>query len=126
MNQTGNEKKLNCASNESNYARHIFDYRDKDECLGATVSVVIPWFADKYEEGADWRALAWWVHDHLPYSELQFFPSLAAFNITWHERPKKEIYSYINPKGNLTKPGMAGCEDDHSEWYKDFPELKAH
>ena len=25
------------------------------------------------------------IHDHLPYSELQFFPELAAFNIGWHD-----------------------------------------
>ncbi len=56
VNQTGNEKKLNCASNESNYARHIFDYKD-DQGLGATVSIVIPWFADLYNNGK-WQRLA--------------------------------------------------------------------
>ena len=37
VNKTGNENKLNCASNESNYAGHIFDYKDKDNNIGATV-----------------------------------------------------------------------------------------
>ena len=42
-------------------------------------TIVMPWFADRYHVGADWRAIAWWIHDHLPYSELQFFPKLSAF-----------------------------------------------
>lgn len=128
LNQFCNENKLNCASNEKNYAAHIFDYRDADGSMGATVSVVIPWFADKFEDGADWRALAWWIHDHLPHCGLYFFPKLAAFNITWHETNKsKEIRSYVNPKGILTKPGMDNYEGEHSEWYRDlnFPEFKS-
>ncbi len=125
VNQTGNDKKLNCASNESNYASHIFDYRDKSNSIGATASIVIPWFADQYERGRDWQALAWWIHDNLPHCGLYFFPSLAAFNITWHESNKdKTIYSYINPKGCLTKPGMDNYSGDHSEHYEGFPRLK--
>lgn len=53
VNQTGNDKKLNCASNEANYAGHIFDHRDENGHIGATVSIVIPWFADRYENGGD-------------------------------------------------------------------------
>ena len=122
VNQAGNEKKLNCASNESNYAGHIFDYKDANGQMGATVSVVIPWFADKYENGSDWRSLAWWIHDHLPHCGLYFFPSLAAFNITWHESKKeKTVHSYIKPKGCLTKQGMVNYEGDHSDWYEGFP-----
>ncbi len=124
VNQTGNENKLRCASNEANYAGHIFDYRDGDGCKGATVSVVIPWFADRYEQGEDWRAMAWWIHDHLPYSDMCFFPKLAAFNISWHERPKREIYSFIDPKGFLVRERDEEGEKDHGEWYRDFPSLK--
>ena len=127
VNKMGNEKKLNCASNEANYASHIFDYKD-ELGIGATVSIVIPWFADRYQDGngMDWRALAWWIHDHLPHCGLYFFPKLAAFNITWHEVKKdKTIHSYINPKGCLTKPGMENYEGEHSNWYPDFPVLKS-
>ena len=85
VNDFGNRNKLNCASNENNYAAHIWDRRDVNGFMGATACIVVPWFADRYEAGADWRQLAWWIHDHLPYSELYFFPRLAAFNITWHE-----------------------------------------
>lgn len=124
VNKTGNDNKLNCASNESNYAGHIFDYKDAKGYMGVTVSVVIPWFADKYAKGEDWRSLAWWIHDHLPHCGLYFFPSLAAFNISWHEKNKeKTIYSYIKPKGCLTKPGMDNYDVDHREFYPRFPVL---
>ena len=123
VNQTGNDNGHKCASNESNFAGHIFDYLDVDGCKGATVSVVIPWFADRYEAGADWRSLAWWIHDHLPYSDLCFFPELAAFNISWNEQPKREIYSYIDPRGYLLRRGAPDADEPHGEWYDGFPEL---
>ncbi len=125
VNQTGNENKLNCASNESNYAAHIFDHKDSNGEMGATVSVVIPWFADHYENGQSWQDLAWWIHDHLPHCGLYFFPSLAAFNITWHETNKeKTINSYISPKGCLTKEGMSNYNVNHSKHYEYFPVFK--
>lgn len=118
LNDFGNRNKLNCASNDKDYAGHIWDRRDADGCIGATACIVIPWFADKYADGADWRTLAWWIHDHLPYAHLQFFPKLCAFNIQWHERPRRRIDSFIAPRGCLTKPGMENHAGDHSDWYK--------
>ncbi len=123
VNAFGNANGLNCAANEASRAGHIWDQRDADGCLGATACIVIPWFADRYAAGADWRVLAWWVHDHLPYSRLQFFPKLAALNIQWHERPIRRIDSFIAPKGCLTKPGRANHAADHGEWYRGFPAL---
>jgi hypothetical protein len=124
VNQFGNEHGYNCASNEKNYASHIWDRRDGNGFVGATACVVIPWFAERYEAGADWRSLAWWVHDHLPYSKLQFFPTLCAFNIQWHEKPKQRIDSFIAPRGTLTKPGMDNSAGSHSEFYEGFPQLQ--
>ncbi|WP_026987421.1 hypothetical protein [Fodinicurvata fenggangensis] len=123
VNEYGNRNGLNCGSNEANYVHHIWDRTDGDNCMGATACVVVPWFADRFEAGADWRALAWWVHDHLPYSTLYFFPKLAAFNIQWHERPLRRIDSYVTPKGCLTKPGMENHSVSHADWYEGFPEL---
>lgn len=124
INKFGNQNKLNCASNESNFAAHIWDKRDKNGCMGATACIAIPWFSDRYEQGvANWQSMAWFIHDNLPYSSLYFFPKLAAFNIRWHEQPERRIDSYIPPKGCLTKPGMANYDGDHSEYYKGFPEL---
>jgi hypothetical protein len=119
------KKGYTCASNEANYAAHIWDRRDSSGFMGATACIVVPWFADRYEAGADWRALAWWIHDHLPYSSLYFFPKLAAFNITWHEKPERRIDSYIEPRGCLTKPGDANHEGSHAEWYEGFPQNRA-
>lgn len=123
MNKFGNENGHNCASNEANYASHIWDRRDAQGRMGATACIVVPWFSDRYEAGEDWRATAWWLHDHLPYSSLYFFPTRAAFNITWREEPERRIDSYVVPKGCLTRPGMAGHEGDHSALYPGFPAL---
>lgn len=124
VNAYGNTHKLNCASNANNYARHIWDHRDADGCMGAMACIVVPWFADRYAEGADWRSLAWWIHDHLPYGSLHFFPKLAAFNIGWHERPERRIDSYIKPLGCLTRPDMPNHKGDHSKSYPGFPKLR--
>jgi len=80
-------KKLGRGSIATNAAYHIWDMPDKNGYYGAAASIVIPWFADRYAEGADWRALAWWIHDHLPYSHLEFYPKLCAFNTQWHDGP---------------------------------------
>ena len=101
LNAECNKRKLNCASNEKNYAGHIWDYPDADGNHGATASIVVHRFADLYEQGTDWREFAWWMHDHLPYHAIDFFPKLAAFNITWRENPERVIHSYVEPKGKL-------------------------
>lgn len=123
LNQFGNENGFNCARNEENYAGHIWDRRDADGRMGATACIVIPWFAERYATGADWRSLAWWVHDHLPYSELSFHTELCAFNITWSESPRRRVHSHIEPKGYLTVPGAENHLGDHSRWYESFPDV---
>lgn len=105
-----------CASNEANYAGHIWDRRDREGRMGATACIVIPAFLDAFPDEGDWRKLAWWIHDHLPYSYLCFYPKLWAFNIQWREDPERRITSYAHPKGLLTKPGMdnhSGSHEDH-------------
>lgn len=121
VNQLCNEKGHSCASNESNYAGHIWDRVDADGFKGATACIVIPALADYVESGGDWRSMAWWIHDNLPYSGLYFFPKLTAFNISWYEGPSSGISSYIKPVGTLTKPGMPNFEGDHSEFYSGIP-----
>ena len=121
LNAFGNAHFHNCASNQRNYARHIWDRRDANGAMGAMACIAIPWFADRVAAGVPWQAMAWWIHDHLPYSQLQFFPKLGAFNIGWQERPKREIYSYANPRGYLTRPGMANHSGNHVAFYPGFP-----
>jgi len=124
VNDLGCRHRLSCASNEKNRARHIWDKRSADGRMGALTSVVVPWLADRMNAGTNWQAMAWWIHDKLPYSELQFFPKLFAFNIGWHEAPKRTIYSFIEPRGFLTKPGFPNHDGDHSHLYEGFPQLK--
>lgn len=126
VNQFGNENNLNCSRNEANYAHHIWDRRDSEGRMGATACIVIPWFLDRYEDGADWRSLAWWVHDNLPaYNHMCFFPRLCAFNLNWREEPEHRIDSFIGGgKSCLTKPGMENNTGDHSTNYPGFPELR--
>lgn len=122
VNEFGNRNGLNCASNEANFAGHIWD-RSNDRGKGATACIVVPWLVDHIERGGRWTNMAWWIHDHLPYSSLYFFPKLAAFNISWHEQPLRRIDSYAAPKGCLTKPGMANHGGSHAAEYAGFPAL---
>ena len=115
VNALGHQLGANCASNESNFARHIWDRRDAHGHMGATACVVVPEFWDRFQGDGDWQRLAWWIHDHLPYSELEFFPTCWAFNIGWREEPVRRIDSYVRPAGCLTKPGMTNHSGSHRD-----------
>ena len=116
-----NKNQYNCSSNESNYAHHIWDYRDKNGELGATACIVVNSFVDYYEKTKDWQALAWWIHDNVPgYSSLYFFPKLAAVNVRWSPTPEKWIKSYVTPGGTLTKPGEENHNGRHEALYREF------
>lgn len=126
VNAFGNANRLNCSSNASNHGRHIWDHRDAHGHLGATACIVLPAFIDYYARTGHWEALAWWVHDHLPYSRMEFFPKLAAFNLTWSEAPERRITSQVPPRrGLLTKAGMDNHEGDHSGEYAAWLETLA-
>lgn len=121
-----NNNQYGCASNEANYAEHIWDVRDTDGYMGATACIVVTSFVPFYESNGDWTALAWWIHDWVEaYSNMTFFPKYAAFNISWRENPKiyKSIYSYVkNPhtgkRGYLTKSGMDNFSGSHEQFYQ--------
>lgn len=115
--QRAGKSGYNCAANVANYAGHIWDRRDSEGFMGATACIIIPSFWDRFEGEGDWQKLAWWIHDHLPYSSLYFFPKYWAFNITWHERPVRRIDSYVKPAGCLTKPGMANHAGSHEDYW---------
>ena len=126
VNAFGNERQLNCASNEKNFAGHIWDHPDAAGHYGATACIVVPALADYIEQGGSWTQMAWWVHDHLPYSSLCFFAKQGAFNINWHESPVREISSYAAPKGTLTRAGMANHLGLHAAEYADLLTYLAH
>ena len=125
LNAFGNENSLNCARNDNPAQCHIWDIGSGDARV-AGASIVIPWFADQFNRGRDWRDLAWWMHDHLDYSTLYFFPKLAAFNISWRPAPWKQIESYVAPKGMLLKRGEEPAEDaaTRAARYADFPPFR--
>ncbi|WP_267378879.1 MULTISPECIES: hypothetical protein [unclassified Sphingomonas] len=118
VNALGAAKGYNCASNARNAAHHIWDLRDFAGHMGATACVVVPGFANRFDQPGDWKRLAWWVHDHLPYSAMEFFPVRWAFNLSWHEKPQRMIYAHIpDARGYLTRPGMENHAADHrAEW----------
>jgi hypothetical protein len=120
LNAYGNAHYQNCASNVRNHARHIWDCRDVHG-MGAMACIVLPWLVDRMRMGTSWQAMAWWIHDHLPYSELQFFPKLYAFNVGWHEVPRRTIFSFIAPRGYLTRPGFLNHTGRHDHFYAGFP-----
>lgn len=118
VNALGNAKGHSCATNARTRANHIWDQRDERGRMGACATVVIPWFADRYARGRDWRDLAFWLQDHLAFHEVWFFPKNAAFNLTWREEPEGRVLSYIAPKGHLPD------EPDAAQRYADFPAFR--
>jgi hypothetical protein len=124
VNALGNQRYGSCASNEADRGRHIWDQRSANGGAGAMATIVIPWLLEHVAAGGAWTSMAWWIHDHLPYSELQFFPRLSAFNIGWHETPVRRITSFAAPRGLLTKAGMANHEGKHTAEYLGFPRPK--
>ena len=127
VNTYGHERSdrgYSCGETTWNHARHVWDRRDAEGHMGATACIVIPWFVQRYKAGTPWQAMAWWVHDNLPYSDMAFFQHYAAFNLRWCEKPARRIESFAPPRGCLTKPGMANHDGDHASEYPGFPALK--
>jgi hypothetical protein len=105
LNAFGASKGLKCASNTSNFARHIWDRRDDNGYKGATACIVIPSFLDGETEQKTWQELAYWIDANLPYHSMTFFKADYAFNIGFHERPRKEIFSRIGKPHWLKREG---------------------
>ena len=121
VNHFGNVNKLNCGRNETNSAGHIWDHRDPQGRMGATACIIVNRFVPYYERTGDWEAMAWWVHDHLPYSDMEFFPRYAAFNLQWREQPVRRIHSFIPPRrGVLTGPGKDNWAGRHDDAYAEM------
>lgn len=113
-----NERGHNCAKAESEHAEHIWDRRTPEGISGAMATVIVHAFIPYYQRTGHWEAMAWWVHDRLPYSTMLFFPKFSAFNLGWQEMPKRRIRSFIPPRrGILTKAGMENHEGSHAGEY---------
>lgn len=138
---------MSCSSNKASCANHIWDHKDEDGFMGATACILIPAFIDWVDEnpGRDWRTLAWFIHDHLPYSEMVFFNRDGTVNLTWRgdsdnaaeegdvrqfdgssesivwrSRPMHRVLSHVPPKGLLIKDGKPKEGRWRSEHYVDL------
>ncbi len=121
VNGYGNKHGLNCGSNESNYGGHIWDIPRADGTTGACATIIVHALIPWYERTGRWEPLAWWIHDHLPYDDLEFFPRFAAFNLGLGDRQTRHIRSYIPPRrGVLTRRGMPNAEGRHEAEYADW------
>lgn len=110
LNAFGNLRGLKCASTEKNRAYHCWGL-DGDGRLGAAACIVIPWALDHCRAQGEWQRLAWFLHDHLPtYHRMAFFQNQTAFNIGWHERPQRSIWSTAAPRGWLLNSSRLGAE----------------
>ena len=98
--------------------------------MGATACVVIPWFVQYLEARSEmfWKAMAWWMHDHLPCSEVMFCHNqdfnYGAFNIPWYETDvRRSIQCTVHR--SLTKQSKPDYEPGvHASEYPGFPMLK--
>lgn len=124
VNGFGNEQQkagkaaYSCSDNAKNYARHIWDQKDANGHMGAMATIIIPSIWDRFQDEGDWQKIAWWIHDNLPYSEMEFFPRYFAFNLGWHENPKRRIFSFVAPRGVLTKPGVENNDGSHENAWR--------
>lgn len=157
VNGFGNCHDMSCSSNKASYANHIWDHKDGNGFMGATACIVIPWFVDWMDRkrGRDWRVLAWFIHDYLPYSEMVFFVEHAAFNLTWRgdpdgpaqcgeardfdgcvknivwrSKPRRYVNSFNVPKGLLIKngewKGERPPEADRCDFLRDLKAIPAN
>ena len=76
------------------------------QALAATrATIIVHAFIPYYERTGHWKALAWWVHDHLAYSSMLFFPKFAAFNLGSEPLARKTV-----TLGDKTVSGKEGAD----------------
>jgi hypothetical protein len=94
-----NKNRFKCASNKNNYAGHIWDYPDENGHFGASACILVPSYLEYYKESGDWKTLANQIKSIAPlYSGMTFHPKLCALNISWHDKPRKKVWSYIRAR----------------------------
>ena len=50
VNAFGNANGYNCATNQRNHGRHIWDRRDARGNMGAMACIIVPWLVDRLQE----------------------------------------------------------------------------
>ena len=106
LNEFGHRNHLMCASNQKNYAHHIWDHRDESGHKGASACIVVPGLKERETALATRQAFADWIDDNLPYHSATFFKRGHSMNIGWHERPKGGVYNLATSR-YLVKPSRA-------------------
>lgn len=124
LNEFGAARRLKCAGNAKNAAYHVWDLLDDQGHRGAAACITVPWLEDRGPWTETWRSMGWWVHDHLPYHRLTFFTAPGTFNIGWHEKPLREVFTYLRPKHWLVRDGWLDGHGDHSDAYPGFPTIR--
>ncbi|MBQ4808093.1 peptidase M15 [Phaeobacter sp. HS012] len=87
LNALGHRLGLKCASNEKNYAAHIWDHRDADGNAGASACIIVPAFNEGHTDHDGWQDLADHLIASLPCTEPKRFKNDNAFNIGWKQPP---------------------------------------
>jgi hypothetical protein len=72
--------------------------------MRATACIVIPALNDDANLDTC-KHLACWIDGNIDYYCLTFFKLDNAFNIGWHEKPKRKIYSF-KPKSHWIKSNL--------------------
>ncbi|NNK77819.1 MAG: hypothetical protein HKP40_03815 [Litoreibacter sp.] len=106
-----------CAAEAAQAETLIWDQNGESGAMEAGICIALPQASDRFAPGADWRSLAWWIHDNLEYSSQVYFEAGDTFFLSWSENPARVIESRMEPVGILTRPGMANHGIDHSGWY---------
>ena len=83
LNDFGFRNRLKCASNEKNYAYHIWDHRDAQGRTGASACIVIPAFNDGKTRHKSWPELSRHLQRNIPCTEPKKFSYDNAFNVGW-------------------------------------------
>lgn len=90
LNAYGNQHGMNCATNEKNYARHIWDQLDADDNKGASACIVVPSFNDGRASIKTLEEMKAYLYNNLPCNGIKFFAKDNSFNIGWREMPTCE------------------------------------
>ena len=110
VNDFGNKHNLNCGQQRKQLCRpHLGPARRRGPHGRDAPAIVVHAFLPYYQRTGHWEAIAWWVHDHLPYDEHGILPQTRRLQRAAGATARRcsRIYSYIPPRrGLLTKPGM--------------------
>jgi len=84
LNAFGHKHHLNCASNEKNYATHIWDRLDARGNKGASACVVIPsLITESAQRDEVIQTISDWADTQHQVDHVRFFKQVATFNIGW-------------------------------------------